>query len=211
MAAGHDATVKKNVVEWHTEAIVSPQAAESAQLAFAQSLINAELIDGQPVHDANGHLTGVMINPRHEHVRFTVRMPRSEALVAPLLVMDPAQRVVIHGAAFTPAIGLGVRKFMGYRLGSGTTKISRTQCDLLLMDPVSHAEMPIYLKVDSLRNGPIGTLNSQQKQGMMMIAAALFVALLIALGLIYRRLARKARWEKTEVRLDAIRKEGVPS
>lgn len=194
------------VQEAHVRWVVEGPGQETAR--FARPLPPGSRVEGAEALEEGGRIVGVS-DP--DGLRFVVETPVSGEWVQPPFVGGAAlHRVVVRGAALDFADS-GLQTSMRYRAGPDVTEVARDRADGLL-GRTSFGTMPIYVQHPEQLRRPfaVARVAAEGGRGAVWFVVAAFGLVLMVLGVLYRRLGRRARWEKTQVRVERIVREPLP-
>lgn len=191
---GYDGAITDGQIVWSVEAPSVAEASLRRSLPAAARVSGAALdADRRTVRGAGPGLA------------FTVTLPLSQGEVAPpFLDVSAIHRVIVRGAALD-FDGAGVTRGVGYRAGPQVTAALRARADDLL-SARRFGAAAVYLR-DPGRLGPgevVARLAPDGGRRAVWVVVALFAGVLIGCGFLYRRTARRARWERTQVALREI-------
>ena len=215
-AARHEGTISSNTVRWHTEYVLRAGAPDSIELAFplpAGTSLEASA-DVAPVERA-GRVVALRVLPegaRRGRLGVTLTEPLGRQgdalrLAPPLAAGDAVQLVDVTGGddlRFEPDPRTQLERHVGFFAPAELPPSARDACDRAvgyvrartLDDPIYVQASPALVADEGLR-GTLSSRGDRARSGALG-AGGVFVALLLGLALLQRKLSRAARLEQAE-------------
>jgi len=216
VAARHEGVISPGAIRWRSEYVLRGEAPPSVELAFPlpEGAALDPSADVAPI-EKGGRVVALRVLP-HGAIRGRLAVTLTEPLdrhgdavrlAPPLAAGDPVQLVEVTGGddlRFEPDPRTQLERHVGFFAPAELPPSARDACDRAvgytrartLDDPIYAQAFPAVVADEGIR----GTLSSRgdRARAGALGAGGVFVALLLGLALIQRRLARAARLEQAE-------------
>ncbi len=219
IVALHEGAISGGSLTWHTHVVLAAEdAGHAVRIPLGVPLDEGVSVVATPsVREVTegGRVVAFTLDPSWESADIVTRqaLPNVHGdvhLAAPLLADAVPQIVDVsgdQGVRFEPGAGLGLERHVGFFAPPGLSEGARADAERLVAPFRHRAGDPVYLRM----NGPLAahglsghlSTSADRSRAGAFGAAAVFVLVVVALVIAFRKLARAARAEEAEAMLAA--------